>query len=120
VIDLENYVQENSQLNVSQIGLDSSLYIFDSRATDLEKRDRLLTEQEYMSQSNPSFGYPLSENFVIRHILRYDDYILRSSKSTYSRGRYNLNVLTSQSGDVKIIRFVDANQEQNQIVLTDD
>jgi hypothetical protein len=77
-------------------------------------RDSRLTEDRFISLINPSFGYPISEEYIIGYILGYDDFDILSTHKSLKQGTHRIKVTASGENEITI-RSGDQN---SQTVLT--
>lgn len=82
-------------------------------------RENRIDDNEFLTEINPSFGYPITEDYIVNYVLRYDEYaLLTDFGQELSNGRHNLFILRTISDDDTNIKFTKSKGTQDRIVLT--
>ncbi|NTV24105.1 MAG: hypothetical protein HGA85_07100, partial [Nanoarchaeota archaeon] len=63
-----------NRLKISNIESTKDIYLFNTKSgASLQSRDSLLKEDKLLSKINPSFGYAITDNYIVNFILDYED-----------------------------------------------
>jgi hypothetical protein len=121
-LDMDIYslnIKEDGNISISAIDLKHNLYIFHTRKSNsIIDRERKISNENFNNLINPSFGYPITDNYMVEFILRYEDYVIQSGiGDSLPKGKHNILVLRTNSGDSKIIKFANPN-DLDRMVLT--
>jgi len=119
-INLNNYVMAANELNITGVDLNKSLFIFNTKIkVSMADRENRIDDNEFLTEINPSFGYPITEDYIVNYVLRYDEYaLLTDFGQELSNGRHNLFILRTISDDDTNIKFTKSKGTQDRIVLT--
>jgi hypothetical protein len=113
-----------NNLSLTNIKQDENLFIFSTKpGLAIASREDLLNSRNFMKRVIPSFGYQLDDTYIIHFILRYDNFAIQSELGDeLEKGYYVTRIkylFEDRIGDKKrIIKFVNAQEQQNKIILT--
>jgi len=100
----------SDKLNITGVEISDNLMIFNTRIGLVNEKEKRISQQRFLEEINPSFGYSINDNYLVNFILRYDDYAIQSSMGDkISTGQYNTLIRRSTVDDKKIIKFLTTN-----------
>jgi hypothetical protein len=117
-LNLKNYVTENQLLNITEIDITDNLFIINTKSTNtILDRERKINNGNFLSLIIPSFGYSITDKYIIDFILNYDNYAIESYVGEeLGKGKHQLLVARSTTNGNPVIRFIRSGDDQS--VLT--
>jgi len=119
-INLDDYVTTSNKLNITGIDHRDTLLIFNTKASNsLLEREKRLNQESFLNSVNPSFGFQMTDNYIIEYVLRYDSYVIQSDVGeTLGTGRHRLLVSRTYSNDLDVIKFSNPSGSSDRSVVS--
>jgi hypothetical protein len=101
-IDIRDYSTSSGKLNLSSEA-NSNQFIFNTKSESmLSDRDSRLEKERFIALINPSFGYPINEEYILTYVLRYDEFLLSSRYNSLKQGSHKIRISMSGQNEVTI------------------
>jgi len=110
---------DSNKINIS-IDEGESILIINTNIKNIDAMEKRF-EEDILNDINPALGYALSESYILKFSLGYDDHTIRTdSYPTLGSGKHNFNIHKIIEDDTSTIKFIRSDEQHERIVIKGD
>lgn len=100
--DIRNYQTSVGIINLSSDAKSNIFIINTKKGSLIQDRDSRLDKAKFITLINPSFGYPINEDYLLAYTLKYDEFMLSSNYNSLKQGTHKIRISMTDSDTILI------------------